>query len=67
MSGSFSILLNGVSGKQFYCKRGVRQGDPIFPILYVLGGYILQLAVNDLHHSLVIQITQLFNMLMTPY
>jgi hypothetical protein len=26
-SGSSSVLLNGVLGKKFYCKRGVRQGD----------------------------------------
>jgi hypothetical protein len=46
-SGTSSILLNGVSGKQFHCKRGVHQGDPLSPILYVLGGDLLQDAIND--------------------
>jgi hypothetical protein len=46
-SGTSSVLLNGVSGKVFHCKRGVRQGDPLPPPpLFVLAANLLQSIVN---------------------
>jgi retron-type reverse transcriptase len=41
-SGTSVVLLNGVPGKTFHCKRGVRQGDPVSPLLFVLAVDLLQ-------------------------
>jgi len=46
-SGSSSITLNGVPGRQFKCKCGVRQGDPLSPLFFVLAAELLQFVVND--------------------
>jgi hypothetical protein len=45
-SGTPSVLLNGVPGKVFHCKRGVRQGDPLSPLLFVLAVDLLQSILN---------------------
>jgi hypothetical protein len=45
-SGSSQVLLNDVSGRGFKCKRGVRQGDPLSPLLFVLGVELLQSIIN---------------------
>jgi hypothetical protein len=41
-----SVLLNGVPGSLFHCRRGVRQGDPLSPLLFVLAANFLQTIVN---------------------
>jgi hypothetical protein len=46
-----SILLNGVRGKVFHCKRWVRQGGPFSPLLFVLPAYLLQSIVNSALHQ----------------
>jgi hypothetical protein len=47
-SATSSVLLNGVLGKKFFCKRGVRQGDPLSPLLFVEGADLLQDMINEL-------------------
>ena len=45
-TGTLLVLLNGVPGKTFHCKRGVRQGDPLSPLLFVLAADLLQSIIN---------------------
>jgi hypothetical protein len=44
--GTSSVLLNGVPGKVFHCRRGVRQGDPLSPLPFVLVADLLQSMIN---------------------
>jgi hypothetical protein len=42
------MLVNGVPGRNFKCRRKVRQGDPLSPLLFVLGAELLHYVINDL-------------------
>jgi hypothetical protein len=41
-----AVLLNGSPGKVFHCRRGVKQGDPLSPLLFVLAADLLQSLIN---------------------
>jgi hypothetical protein len=45
-SGTSSVLLNGTPGKVFHYRRGVRHGDPLPPLLFVLAADLLQSIIN---------------------
>jgi hypothetical protein len=48
-SASTSVLLNRVPGKNINCQRGVKQGDPLSPLLFVLAADLLQCVINRAH------------------
>jgi hypothetical protein len=50
-TGTSSMLLNGTPGKVFHCRRGVRQGDPLSPLLFVLAANLLQTIINKAKDS----------------
>lgn len=49
-SATSAVLLNVILGKNFICRRGVRQGDPLSPLLFVLAIDFLHTIVNKAWH-----------------
>lgn len=47
MNARSSILLNGNLTNEFHLHRGLRQGDPLFPFLFVIVMEGLHVAIED--------------------
>jgi mannosylglycoprotein endo-beta-mannosidase len=46
-SSRSAILVNGIPGPWIDCKRGLRQGDPLSPYLFLLVADVLQQQIRQ--------------------
>lgn len=58
----YSIIINGVRHGFFHSTRGLKQGDPLSPSLFIIGAELLSRILNNLFHH---QHYKGFNMVIT--
>lgn len=58
-SSRSAVLVNGCPRPWISCRRGLRQGDPISPYLFILVAHVLQVLIRksaDIRHPVVMHV-----------
>jgi Reverse transcriptase (RNA-dependent DNA polymerase) len=53
ISSTSFLKINGLKGQSFYHRKGLRQGDPLSPLLFILAEDSLQAMINKIRDKLI--------------